>query len=390
MTIIKNVTAPPTHDAQSESAEAVVVGGGLAGAGVASLLAQTGRKVLLLERGTTAKHKICGEFLSTETQYYLRRLGLDLDALGGHPTGRMRLVRHHTIVETALPFRGLGLSRRRLDEALLDHAGRCGAEVRRGQRVSVLRTQPIDLDIKGANPVRANTLFLATGKHDLRPLRRQPENDPEDLVGFKMYFDVPPAQRRAMQGCVELVLFAHGYAGLQQVENGQINLCLLVERAWFKTCGGDWDSLLQALLRTCPHLKQRFGDATPLLAQPLSIYRVPYGFVHRPESDASAQIYRLGDQAGVIPSFSGDGMGMAMHSAALAAASYLAADGADNYHRRFRHDIARQMRRAELLYRISRGTFSQPLLMRLARLYPRSLQLAAKLTRVPSKAVART
>lgn len=373
------------------SAEVVVVGGGLAGAGAACLLAQAGREVLVLERTVGATDKVCGEFLSIEAQHYLRRLGLDLDALGGHHTTHMRLIHQHTVVETALPFMGLGLSRRRLDEALLNHARQCGALVCRGQRVSaVSHAESIELAIVGGGSVQANTLFLATGKQDLRSLKRHPEKKPEDLVGFKMHFDIDPKQQQELAGHVELVLFAQGYAGLQPVEDGQINLCLLADRTWLQQCGGTWDTLLQELLRTCPHLKKRLSDAKPLLPKPLSIYRVPYGFVHDPASaDAHDSIYRLGDQVGVISSFSGDGMGIALHSAAVATSSYLAGFNATHYHRLIRHDIGRQIWYAELIYRISRWTLGQHSLMSLARLNAGSLQFATRLTRIPAQALAR-
>jgi len=211
----------------------------------------------------------------------------------------LRLVRQNKIVETALPFNGLGLSRYRLDEALLNRACECGAQLSRGQRASVSEISgSIDLDVQNAGTVRADTLFVATGKHDLRELRRNPDTPPEDLVGFKMHFDVDSAQRQALANHVELVLFAHGYAGLQRVEDGRVNLCLLAEGSWLKACGGTWEGLLEELLRTCPHLQRRLSNATPLLSQPLTIYRVPYGFVYNPPANSAENIYRLGDQVG--------------------------------------------------------------------------------------------
>jgi hypothetical protein len=41
-----------------------------------------------------------------------------------------------------------------------------------------------------------------------------------DLVAFKMYFRLAPAQQTAMARYVELILFPGGYAGLQLVEDG--------------------------------------------------------------------------------------------------------------------------------------------------------------------------
>jgi flavin-dependent dehydrogenase len=368
--------------------EIVVAGGGLAGAAAACQLAQGGRSVLLLERETVTADKICGEFLSVEAQRYLDRLGLDLDALGGEPIARLRLVRGAAIVETALPFRGLGLSRRVLDSALLDHAAASGAHVRRGCRVNISSaSKPRVLDVSGLGQITARTLFLATGKHDLRPLQRQPETPPEDLVGFKTYFELSADQARALEGHIEVILFDQGYAGLQRVEGGRANLCLLTQRSHLQRSGGNWQGLLQALQARIPHLQRRLQGATELLDRPLSIFRVPYGFVHAPTSGDPLGVYRLGDQAGVIASFSGDGMSIALHSSALASRAYLNGDSARAYHLHMRRDIRGQIRRADVMYHVGRWAPAQQLLMHVARVWPRGLQLAAAATRVSARAV---
>ena len=56
--------------------ETVIVGGGPAGAATACSLASMGREVVLVERTTVPHHKVCGEFLSIETQAQLHRLGV--------------------------------------------------------------------------------------------------------------------------------------------------------------------------------------------------------------------------------------------------------------------------------------------------------------------------
>ena len=73
---------------------------------------------------------------------------------------------------------------------------------------------------------------------------------------------------------------------------------------------------------------------------------MPYGFVHRPAPDDAANCYRLGDQAAVIPSFTGDGMAIALHSAALAARCIVAGEGAEIYHRRLAEQVGAPIRRA--------------------------------------------
>ena len=371
----------------------VIAGGGLAGGAAACLLARAGRRVLVLEREAAPAEKICGEFVSGEAQLTLARLGIDPVALGAQRITRLRLVRGKSIVEAALPFAGFGLSRRRLDEAVLSRAVAAGAELRRGAVVRIAQpgAQPGEmttLDVAGLGEIRASALFLATGKHDLRGLRREPKTAPEDLVGFKTHLRLAPDQDAALLGHVEIVLLPDGYAGLQRVENGRANLCLLVRRRRVQGAGGSWDGLLRDLLTAEPHLRLRLRDAEPLDPRPLSIYRVPYGFVHPPEADVTG-IFRLGDQMGVIPSFTGDGMSIALHSASVAVSAHLGGQPTAAYGRRMRSDIAGQIRRASALYRLGSSPAGRVLLMRLGVAWPGGLALAARLTRVPLPAVLR-
>lgn len=346
---------------------AVIAGGGLAGAAIACQLAQAGRAVTVIERTAGATHKICGEFLSIEAQDYLRRLGIDLPGLGGHSIGRVRLVRGARAVTAPLPFQAVGLTRHRLDEALLQHAVRLGAQVRRAETVT---------DMQGVT-------FLATGKHDMRGARREADA-PEALVGFKMYFTLQAAETAALGDAVEVILFDDGYAGLQLVEDGRANLCLLVHRDRLARAGG-WEALLDDLCSDSAHLRQRLEQALPLLERPLTIARVPYGFVHA--AAPQDRYYRLGDQACVIPSFTGDGMALTLHSAALAGRHYLAGQTPFAYHKALARDVSGSIRRAEFLYRLGRSTHGQAWLMRAAGFWPGLLRLAAIQTRIPDRAL---
>ncbi|OYV28318.1 MAG: hypothetical protein B7Z81_15840, partial [Acidocella sp. 20-61-6] len=178
----------------------LIVGGGLAGAAAAAALARAGRAVTLVEREAEPAHKICGEFLSGEAQESLAALGVDLAGLGGHVITHVRLVRGARSIRAKLPFQGLGLTRRTLDEFLLRHAAACGAEVRRG--IAVRRILP-DLSVElGEEVLRPEMLFLATGKHEARGAARHAT--PGGQVGFKNYFRLAAAQQAALAGHVEL------------------------------------------------------------------------------------------------------------------------------------------------------------------------------------------
>jgi len=363
--------------------ETVIVGGGLAGAAAGALLARAGGRAVILERETEPRDKICGEFLSTEAQAHLAALGLDLAPLGATRIVGVRLAAGRRLVESPLPFGALGLSRRRLDEALLAHAASLGAKVERG--VSVRRLCGATAETS-AGDLAAPTLLLASGKHEVRGARRDSTDALKGMVGFKSYFRVTPAQAAALDGFVEVVLFEGGYAGLQLVEGGRANLCLLASHARFEAAGRTWPGLLGELLRE-PHLARRLGDAEELSERPITIADVPYGFLHG-EGDRPG-LYRLGDQAAVIPSFSGDGMAIALHSARLAASAVLAGEEAGPYHARLRADVGRQVGLATWLQRRTEGWPGRHAAAVVLGLAPGALGALAAWTRVSPRALRR-
>ena len=352
----------------------IVAGGGVAGAAAACHLAAAGRPVLLLERTAAATHKICGEFISGEAVGDINGLGVDLAALGAVPIAAMRLVHLGRVAESRLPFPAASLSRYVLDEALLRRAATLGAQVQRGTRIRSAAPGSVQTD---GGPLPAPVLLLATGKHDLRGLPRAPHTAPEDLIGFKLHLHLRPAQQAALSGHVEIVLFDGGYAGLQMVEGGVANLCLLVDRSRYDT---DWIALLAALQREDAHLARRLEGATPGWDRPLTIFRVPYGFMHHGAEQPG--VFRLGDQAAVIPSFCGDGMAIALHSAKRAASAVLAGATAESYHRAMRRDAGPPIRLAQRAYQLTRSPAARSLVVAAARRWPALLRTAALRTRV--------
>ncbi len=317
----------------------LVAGGGLAGAAASLALAQAGREVLLLEREAVPQDKVCGEFLSGEAVAALARLGLDVAGLGGEAIDHVRLWRGRRGISASLPFRAVGLSRRVLDAALLTRAIEAGAEVRRGCAIRRIEAGIVQTETQDFAP---GSLLLATGKHELRGLQRPAR--PGTLVGFKTYFRLQPAERARLSSHVELFLFQGGYAGLLPVEGGRANLCLVLEQDVLRRVGG-WAACLAYVQERCTHLAVRLRGAEAL-RDPLSVARMPYGFVHRPTADDAANCYRLGDQAAVIHSFTGDGMAIALHSAALAARCVTAGESAEIYHRRLAEQVGAPIRRA--------------------------------------------
>lgn len=362
---------------------ALVIGGGLAGAGLAVSLASAGRAVTLVEREARAQHKVCGEFISAEAMLYLRDLGIDLDGLGAVPIERVGMLAGERQATAYLPFSARSLSRYALDEALLNRAARCGARVLRGHKaVGVGRDGHLwRASLDDGTSVSASEIFLATGKHDLRGWRRPPGSQ-NDLIGFKLHWRLAASQAEGLRGAVELFLFPGGYAGLEPVENDVANLCLVVRRRTF-ACGQSWPTLFASLLKSCPHLRRRLDGAQPCWPRPLAISAIPYGFVQR-RADG---LWRLGDQAACTPSFSGDGMSIALHSAQLAAQYFAQGHDARTFQARLAQDVAPQVQRATLLSQMLLQPLGQKAGMAALERLPSLLRVVARATRLPQNRV---
>jgi flavin-dependent dehydrogenase len=370
----------------SRTHDALVLGGGVAGTALAQRLAAAGRDVLLVERQAGPHDKVCGEFLSGEAMLYLRRLGLDPLALGAVPVEQVSVSGRGRAQRCRLPFPAFSLSRRRLDEALLAAAATAGATLRRGAGARALdcRGGLWEARLEDGSQVAARQAFLATGKHDLRGWRRPPGPQP-DLLGFKLHLRLRPDEAAALGQAVEIALFPGGYAGLQPVEGGHANLCLLVRRGHFAALGGEWAALQRHMAAQNPHLASRLAGATPLWERPLAIAAIPYGFVQR----SGDGCWRLGDQAAVIPSFAGEGMSIALHSAHLAAACHLGGDDAAAFQRRLAGDVSGLVRRATLVSQLLVRGWGQALLLGGLRGLPFALAATAAATRLPAAALRR-
>jgi menaquinone-9 beta-reductase len=358
--------------------EIAIVGGGLAGGAAATLLARSGRKVMVLERDAEPANRICGEFISGDAQAMLDRLGLDLAALGATRMDRLRIVSAPRTISAPLPFAAFGLTRMRLDTALLDLAASAGAQIERGTTVRKIEGRRIE---SSRGTIEPTTLLLASGKHDVRGAPRATGGCAKDYIGFKTYWRLDRAATLALRDHIEIILFDGGYAGLQLVEGGLANLCLLVRKSRFVEIGGTWAALLDALM-ALPRFASRLADGEQVLDRPLTIAGVPYGFVHRAQPTSGETAFRLGDQAAVIPSFCGDGMAIALHSARRVA-TILAADGGPyDYHRALHKDLARQVRLAMRIQKIGEHDKLQGMLLKALSFAPALLPWLAQATRV--------
>jgi flavin-dependent dehydrogenase len=365
------------------TADHLVIGGGPAGSMAAIRLAAAGRDVVLIERERAARHKVCGEFLSREAAHYLHQLGIDLRNLGAESIRTLRLSSGNAVVTEQLPFQAMSLSRRALDETLLQHARQAGCTVLRGDSVESLTLSGNLWTAALANgeAIRAQTVFLATGKHDVRGFHRSPCRQ-SDLIGFKLHWQLAPAAIHALSGFMDLFFFPGGYGGLSLVENGAANLCLVVRRSVLRKLG-DWPTLFAAIRAGNPHLDQLLNGAQPLWPRPLAISPIPYGYL----GPHPRGLWCVGDQAAVIPSFTGDGVSIALHSAALAAEMCLAGNSPADYESALRAQLRRSMSLATWISRAAVTNFGRVLAPRALALFPAAIETIARVTRIPQAAL---
>jgi flavin-dependent dehydrogenase len=175
------------------------------------------------------------------------------------------------------------------------------------------------------------------------------------------------------------MLYPGGYGGIQPVEDGIANLCWVVQQRHLASAGNRWENFLAKMQRDCPHLAMRLAGAEPLLAKPIAITHIPYGFIRRTTEDG---LYCIGDQAAVIPSFTGDGISIALHTARSAVAAYLAGEAAPVFQARLRSSLRAQMRVAELAADGLNNALARAVLPFCLRVWPGVMRVTAKLTRV--------
>lgn len=360
----------------------LVIGGGLAGSMVATRLAAAGRSVTLLEKERSAHHKICGEFLSPEAVEYLRQVGVDPIHLGAPAVRFVRLSSKQTTIESALPFTALSLSRLALDSAMLARAERGGCTVMRGVSVEGLTSggNLWSVRLRDRSSLSARTVFLASGKHNLRGWPRSNRRQ-ADLIAFKLHWRLEQAQTEALRDFMELFLFPGGYGGLSLVEGDVANLCLVVRQAILRAVG-DWPGLLAFILEDNRLLRQRLKGANALWPRPLALSSIPYGYL----SNSPSGLWRIGDQAAVIPSFTGDGMSIALHSASLAAQMYLAGESPEVFCRKLNKQLRGAMSLATLLSRTMVSSTGRNLATTTLSLLPNALRWIAASTRIPEQA----
>jgi flavin-dependent dehydrogenase len=292
----------------------IVVGGGPAGTSAAITAARAGARVLMLERGRFPRHKVCGEFVSAES------LGLLLELLTSQHQSllreairipRARVFLDGRLLRTPVHPPAASIARLDLDLALWESARDRGVDTR--QQITVLR-------VVSSNPFRiatsegefeARAMVNASGRwSNLTTPPADNRQASEKWLGLKAHF-----LESSPSASVDLYFFEGGYCGVQPVDlnaedprNRRVNACAMVRAEVASTLLQVFDQ--HAALRERSRHWQPLSD--PVSTSPL-IFRQPQA-----ERDG---ILMVGDAAGFVDPFVGDGISLALRSGALAAQS---------------------------------------------------------------------
>lgn len=272
----------------------VIIGAGIAGLSAACHLAESGHPPLVIDSEAFPRHRVCGQFLSSESLPLLRRWGL------APPTLIERCVFKQGQKEILLPLheQAGSWSRYDFDETLMQKAKSLGASILTQTKVD--RWERSDkkwnLTLSNGETRSADLLIVGAGRlasQTFRPRYR----------GFKAHFSGISLHKQ-----LDMYLFEGGYVGVSPIGPDTINV------AGIAPLHTDLSTFLSS--KGLETLQETLSQATPLFLDWMSASIPPFG-IRRPPNYPN--VLWIGDAAGSIPPICGKGLTLAMASGALAA-----------------------------------------------------------------------
>ena len=320
----------------------IVIGGGPAGS-AAAITASRGARVLLLERGRFPRHKVCGEFVSSESLQILRTL-----LAGNHSflescisISEARIFLDGQVITAPVHPPAASLTRFDLDYALWTAAEAAGVCTRSQTAVrSIQGDGPFEVTTAEGH-FQARAVVNASGRWS--NLNTHMADAPNKWIGLKAhFFESAPAIT------VDLYFFPGGYCGVQPVRSPEIvgetvvNVCAMVNSQ-------DSNTLPQVFAQHAGLRERSRGwrPATDMVATSPLRFLKPV-----PVRDG---ILQTGDAAGFVDPFVGDGIALALRSGKLAASCLLdflsgkktLSDAADDYRNAHTRELLPERRSEE-------------------------------------------
>ena len=342
------------------SVDVVVVGAGPAGTAAAITAARSGLDVLVVDKATFPRDKICGDGLTTGALRHLEHLGLQPSDVASWTTAQDCWIRSPSgrTIRFSLP-EGDGqyaavATRRDLDSALVDLARKQGADVLDGHAVTAARelVDSVELDVDGIGAVRARWAVGADGMWS--PLRKQLGVAAEGYRGewhaFRQYVsNVGPVAARDLYVSFEADLVP-GYFWSFPLPEGRANIGFGIQRGGAHSTR-DMKHLWPALLDR-PHIRAVLGpDVTA--DEPHRAWPIPARVDSLPP--VTRRTLFVGDAVAACDVMTGEGIGQALVTGIRAAESVIAAgaggDAAADYEHALRRELVADHRMSSLLVR---------------------------------------
>ncbi len=315
-------------------ADVIVVGAGPGGSATAYWLAQAGLDVLLIEKATFPRDKVCGDGFTPRGVKPLIDMGIDTGPGAGWIRHRgLRVYGGGHRLELDWPelasYPNYGLVRPRLDfdELLARHAQKAGAHLLEGTRVdgAVLdragRVVGVDGRGEGGNPVsyRAQLTIDGGGMSGTvgKSLGLARRTDRPMGVAVRRYFTSPRTNDEYIESWLELrdgERLLPGYGWIFGMGDGTVNVGLGVLNSSTAYGNTDYREMLKRWLDNVP---AEWTLTEQSATGPVRGAGLPMGFNRTPQYTRGLML--VGDAAGAINPFNGEGIAYAMETGKLAA-----------------------------------------------------------------------
>jgi len=353
--------------------DVVVIGAGPAGCMSARELARSGCQVLLLEAKSFPRSKVCGGCINLHAINLLNQCGLEslIPGSGAVPLNEFRIQLPDWNPRYALP-KGWSLTRATFDSLLLgetlaagvaylDEAiGKLNDVIEQDWRTVRVERGGASFDVRGRIVVCAEGLARSS-------MRQVPEFDiqvaNDAFVGAGVVLaaeNVPQALRdKSPAGTITMAVGRGGYVGVAHAENGQYSLGAAIRPSKVKQAKSVGGAAVQLLresgLIELPELADHPWHGTPLLKS-------------RPNRPSGSRVFLVGDSAGYVEPFTGEGMAWAIEGGLSLAP--IARAGADRWsedlERQWNHVYRRRIRRSQWICRGFMQALHRPGLGRVA------------------------